>query len=197
MVAMLIVCLGKCVMAQDDDFRGVLNDGFRGVLNDNLRGVLNDWDLAADPSDLHAPTARTTPTTGTTPCLASGATLSMPSGATPSMPSGTTPLMPFGTPPFMAVDMLEEDALKVERLYRHDLESLFYVLTWAAYCYTDGRRCYEDGRRCCNDARNASKSVFCNRSRYTVGGTYTERTCVSGRLHRHTVSTLPQTRTPA
>ncbi|KAL1758231.1 hypothetical protein FB107DRAFT_272266 [Schizophyllum commune] len=147
--------ISKCVMAQDDGFRGVLNDGLRGILNDGLRGVLNDWDLAVDPSDLHAHNASTTPTTGTTPCLASGATLSMPSGATPSMPSGTTPLMPFGTPPFMAVDMLEEDALegKVERLYRHDLESLFYVLTWAAYCYTDGRHCYEDGRRCCNDAR--------------------------------------------
>ncbi|KAI4517805.1 hypothetical protein K525DRAFT_175043, partial [Schizophyllum commune Loenen D] len=45
--------------------------------------------------------------------------------------AGATPLLP---PPFMAVDMLEQDALKgkIERLYRHDLESLFYVLTWAA-----------------------------------------------------------------
>ncbi|KAL1663465.1 hypothetical protein GGF50DRAFT_116048 [Schizophyllum commune] len=117
--------ISKCVMAQDD--------GFRGMLNDGLRGVLNDWDLAVDPSDLHAHTASTTP----------------------SMPSGTTPLMPFGTPPFMAVDMLEDGALKgkVERLYRHDLESLFYVLTWAAYCYADGRRCYEDGWRCYEDGR--------------------------------------------
>ncbi|KAL1716266.1 hypothetical protein EV715DRAFT_275123 [Schizophyllum commune] len=81
--------------------------------------------------------------------------MEMISNTTPSMPFSTTPLMPFGTPPFMAVDMLEDGALKgkVERLYRHDLESLFYVLTWATYCYTDGRRCYEDGRRCCNDAR--------------------------------------------
>ncbi|KAL1678905.1 hypothetical protein EV122DRAFT_194619, partial [Schizophyllum commune] len=53
--------------------------------------------------------------------------------------AGATPLLP---PPFMAVDMLEQDALKgkVERLYRHDLESLFYVLTWAACCYKDARR---------------------------------------------------------
>ncbi|KAI5895551.1 uncharacterized protein SCHCODRAFT_02573300 [Schizophyllum commune H4-8] len=60
----------------------------------------------------------------------------------PSDTARTTPLMPCGTPPFMAVDMLEEDALKgkVQRLYRHDLESLFYVLTWAACCYKDGRR---------------------------------------------------------
>ncbi|KAL1693525.1 hypothetical protein GGG16DRAFT_30196, partial [Schizophyllum commune] len=56
--------------------------------------------------------------------------------------AGTTPLLPLGTPSFMAVDMLEQNALKgkVERLYRHDLESLFYVLTWAACCYKDARR---------------------------------------------------------
>ncbi|KAI5831632.1 hypothetical protein K523DRAFT_326557 [Schizophyllum commune Tattone D] len=94
-----------------------------------IRGMFDDWDIAAphpfpdDGSrgvlndwdlavDLHAPTA------------------------------GATPLLPLGTPSFMSVDMLEQDALKgkVERLYRHDLESLFYVLTWAACCYKDARR---------------------------------------------------------
>lgn len=37
---------------------------------------------------------------------------------------------PAGTLPFMAIDLLDETP--PTHLYRHDLESLFYILVWAA-----------------------------------------------------------------
>lgn len=40
-----------------------------------------------------------------------------------------------GTGPFMALDLLADDDPPTH-LYRHDLESLFYVLVWAAVHYT-------------------------------------------------------------
>ncbi len=39
-----------------------------------------------------------------------------------------TSFMRTGTPPFMAVDLLRTDKKETVHLYRHDLESLFYVL---------------------------------------------------------------------
>lgn len=44
-------------------------------------------------------------------------------------------LEPIGTMPFMALDLLLPDSMagSIERLYRHDLEALFWVLVWAIY----------------------------------------------------------------
>jgi serine/threonine protein kinase len=41
-----------------------------------------------------------------------------------------------GTKPFMAIDLLRGDP--TTHLYRHDLESLFYVLVWISSRYHDG-----------------------------------------------------------
>ncbi|KIM43122.1 hypothetical protein M413DRAFT_26311 [Hebeloma cylindrosporum] len=45
-----------------------------------------------------------------------------------------------GTTPFLALDLLTAAAQggKVERRYRHDLESFFWVLVWIATCYDNG-----------------------------------------------------------
>ena len=45
-----------------------------------------------------------------------------------------------GTKPFLALDLLTDGAQdgKVERLYRHDLESFLWVLMWIAACYDSG-----------------------------------------------------------
>ncbi len=39
-----------------------------------------------------------------------------------------TSLRRTGTPPFMAIDLLRKDSLHPAHIYRHDLESLFYVM---------------------------------------------------------------------
>ncbi|KAF9013623.1 hypothetical protein BDZ89DRAFT_995405 [Hymenopellis radicata] len=39
-----------------------------------------------------------------------------------------TSLRRTGTPPFMAIDLLQNDSLHPQHIYRHDLESLFYVM---------------------------------------------------------------------
>ncbi len=39
-----------------------------------------------------------------------------------------TSLRRTGTPPFMAIDLLGKDSHQPEHIYRHDLESLFYVM---------------------------------------------------------------------
>ncbi|KAG1840485.1 hypothetical protein DFJ58DRAFT_689182 [Suillus subalutaceus] len=46
-----------------------------------------------------------------------------------------------GTVPFMAIDLLEEPGLKgkVTHLYRHDAESLVWVLIWVCLRYEDGK----------------------------------------------------------
>ncbi|KAG1852488.1 hypothetical protein F4604DRAFT_1296910 [Suillus subluteus] len=46
-----------------------------------------------------------------------------------------------GTVPFMAIDLLEEPGLegKVTHLYRHDAESLIWVLVWVCLRYQDGK----------------------------------------------------------
>ncbi|KAF5383654.1 hypothetical protein D9615_003841 [Tricholomella constricta] len=41
----------------------------------------------------------------------------------------------IGTIPFMAIDLLVENRRPPPHLFRHDLESFFYVLIWAAFCY--------------------------------------------------------------
>jgi len=43
-----------------------------------------------------------------------------------------------GTVPFMAIDLLREQALEgtVENLYRHDVESLIWVLAWVCQSST-------------------------------------------------------------
>jgi hypothetical protein len=45
-----------------------------------------------------------------------------------------------GTTPFLALDLLTKDAQdgKVERRYRHDLESFLWVLMWITACYDNG-----------------------------------------------------------
>jgi len=52
-------------------------------------------------------------------------------------PNGRT-----GTIPFMAIDPLDETAGEGEgrvcHLYRHDLESFFWVLVWVVSCYEEG-----------------------------------------------------------
>ena len=46
-----------------------------------------------------------------------------------------------GTIPFMAIDLLTDGAIesKVEHLYRHDAESLIWVLAWVCLRYEDGK----------------------------------------------------------
>ncbi|KAG2753893.1 hypothetical protein P692DRAFT_20796964 [Suillus brevipes Sb2] len=46
-----------------------------------------------------------------------------------------------GTVPFMAIELLSKDAIegKVKHLYRHDAESLLWVLTWISLRYQEGR----------------------------------------------------------
>jgi hypothetical protein len=46
-----------------------------------------------------------------------------------------------GTIPFMAIELLSPKAIegKVEHLYRHDAESLIWVLTWVCLRYEDGK----------------------------------------------------------
>jgi hypothetical protein len=46
-----------------------------------------------------------------------------------------------GTIPFMAIEFLSPKAIegKVEHLYRHDAESLIWVLTWVCLRYEDGK----------------------------------------------------------
>ncbi|KAF9016195.1 hypothetical protein BDZ89DRAFT_994644 [Hymenopellis radicata] len=39
-----------------------------------------------------------------------------------------TSLRRTGTPPFMAIDLLRKNSIQPEHIYRHDLESLFYVM---------------------------------------------------------------------
>ncbi|KDQ23778.1 hypothetical protein PLEOSDRAFT_1108264 [Pleurotus ostreatus PC15] len=51
------------------------------------------------------------------------------------IPSGPHAKHRTGTGPFMALDLLTDDDPPTH-LYRHDLESLFYVLVWAAVHYT-------------------------------------------------------------
>ena len=50
-----------------------------------------------------------------------------------------------GILPFLAIDLLKEEGIggKVAHLYRHDHESLTWILTWVCYCYTDGN--YDPG----------------------------------------------------
>jgi hypothetical protein len=45
-----------------------------------------------------------------------------------------------GTTPFLSLDLLTSDAQagKVERRYRHDLESFLWVLMWITACYDNG-----------------------------------------------------------
>ncbi|KAH9855853.1 hypothetical protein C2E23DRAFT_723114 [Lenzites betulinus] len=47
-----------------------------------------------------------------------------------------------GTMPYMAIDLLNEAALRgeVRHLYRHDLESLFWILIWVVCCIEDGKQ---------------------------------------------------------
>jgi hypothetical protein len=42
-----------------------------------------------------------------------------------------------GTKPYMAIDLL--DNMHVPHLYRHDLESFFYVIVWIVRRYHDGK----------------------------------------------------------
>ncbi|KAH9852791.1 hypothetical protein C2E23DRAFT_778774 [Lenzites betulinus] len=59
-----------------------------------------------------------------------------------TLPQTHTGLEMTGTVPFMAIHRLIPAALRgeVQHLYRHDLESLFYILLWALSCYEDGKR---------------------------------------------------------
>jgi hypothetical protein len=47
----------------------------------------------------------------------------------------------IGTVPFMAIELLTKDAIegKVKHLYRHDAESLLWVLTWVSLRYQEGQ----------------------------------------------------------
>ncbi|KAH9855854.1 hypothetical protein C2E23DRAFT_553997 [Lenzites betulinus] len=47
-----------------------------------------------------------------------------------------------GMAPFMAIDLLDDAAYrsKVHHLYRHDLESLFWILIWVVSCIEDGKQ---------------------------------------------------------
>jgi hypothetical protein len=54
-----------------------------------------------------------------------------------------------GTTPFLALDLLTEGAQdgKVERRYRHDLESFLWVLMWITACYDSGVESIPDDHR--------------------------------------------------
>jgi hypothetical protein len=44
----------------------------------------------------------------------------------------------IGTTPFIALELLTRRAVKVERLYKHDIESFIWVFTWVCLRYEDG-----------------------------------------------------------
>lgn len=48
------------------------------------------------------------------------------------------PCPPVGTKAFLSIDLCTDEP--VLHLYRHDLESLFYVLAWIGTRYDDGKR---------------------------------------------------------
>ena len=48
------------------------------------------------------------------------------------------PSLPVGTKAFLSIDLCTDGP--VLHLYRHDLESLFYVLAWVVTRYRDGKR---------------------------------------------------------
>jgi hypothetical protein len=44
----------------------------------------------------------------------------------------------IGATPFTAMELLTRRAVKVERLYKHDIESFIWVFTWVCLRYEDG-----------------------------------------------------------
>jgi hypothetical protein len=92
-----------------------------------------------------------------------------------------------GTTPFLALDLLTEDAQdgKVERRYRHDLESFLWVLMWITTCYDNGvqsippdhRRWIAEDTNVCLDAKTRKLQV-----RIVTTNSYRSLTAVTNAL---------------
>ncbi|KAG6846751.1 hypothetical protein H0H93_012101, partial [Arthromyces matolae] len=82
---------------------------FKCGTDGHIKGILNDWDIASDEVD--EPICR-------------------------SQPRLSHRIL--GTIPFMARDLLVAHGTPPPHLYRHDLESFFYILVWAAVNYDFG-----------------------------------------------------------
>ncbi|KAL1707862.1 hypothetical protein EV121DRAFT_277656 [Schizophyllum commune] len=111
------------------------------VLNDwDVCAALNDWDLATDTSVLAIDAS----------VLAIDASvLAIDASVLPIdaiAPQTHTGLQRAGTMQFMAIARLESEAWggyladHLQHLYRHDLETFFYILAWVVCCYKEGRR---------------------------------------------------------
>ncbi|KAG1754535.1 hypothetical protein EDB19DRAFT_1666907 [Suillus lakei] len=88
-------------------------------------------------------------------------------------PDGPSGKERTGTVPFMAIDLLTEDAIsgKVTHLYRHDAESLVWVLVWVCLRYHGGKlssngRPLDDWLRVDAKGCGEKKSAFIWRFRY-------------------------------
>ena len=57
---------------------------------------------------------------------------------------GPTSRQRTGTEPFMAIDLLEDPSSPPQHLYRHDLESLFYVMVFITTRYDKGKEIKRD-----------------------------------------------------
>ncbi|KAJ6578638.1 hypothetical protein DFH09DRAFT_1361050 [Mycena vulgaris] len=69
------------------------------------------------------------------------------------------PIQRRGTQPYMAIDLLGPDP--PPHLYRHDLESLFYVILWVVTSYHDGKRvkCAAPGVAIFGDRGSAGQEI--------------------------------------
>ncbi|KAH9855846.1 hypothetical protein C2E23DRAFT_553923 [Lenzites betulinus] len=129
----------KCIALQRSRIREIAKHTQCGVVHDNndgpICGVLNDQDIAGD--------------------------------APRRVPQTHAGFEVTGMAPFMAIDLLTDAAYCSEVhhcLYRHDLESLFWILIWVVSCIEDGKQIdplpemYQEWtsgrmRTCCNSKR--------------------------------------------
>jgi hypothetical protein len=113
-----------------------------------------------------------------------------------------------GTTPFLALDLLTKDAQdgKVERRYRHDLESFLWVLMWITACYDNGVESIPDTHYCWLDENistcyNGKSSMLRDRTVITTSDSYESLTAVTMILldywkdfyHRQQEETRPST----
>lgn len=89
----------------------------------SVQGVLCDWDLAYDPEDPNPPEQKTLKATPDSDTSKDEIVIEK------HDKDHVGPCYRTGTGPFMALDLLEAGPVPLH-LYRHDLESFFWVLIW-------------------------------------------------------------------
>ncbi|KAH9920046.1 uncharacterized protein B0H18DRAFT_1122146 [Fomitopsis serialis] len=115
-------------------------------IDGRLNGVLCDWDLAEETIDVNIASTRARGHTGTDELPASASNKRADGTATPADAGQVTsggsrkkPKYPTGTAPFMAMDLLHVGPPPFH-LYRHDLESFFYVLVYVCAVWDPEKR---------------------------------------------------------